>query len=74
MCNLCSLQSIKQRARKAGEKITVIPSNFLDGVDIYVHPKNVNIRKLIGFNIPDHPNRNKYFRAWFMEVPFSHID
>jgi len=75
MCNLCSLNFIKLRAKKEGKKITIIPaSGFLGGIDVYVHPKEINIKKLEGFNIPDHPNRDKYFRAWFMEIPSSHVD
>ena len=73
MCNLCSFIDIKRRAKERGLKVTTI-QGWMGGTDVYVHPKTVNIKKLEGFNIPDHPNRDKYFVAWFREIPGSHVD
>jgi len=62
-CNYCSLQAIKQRAKENNLKVTLLQSNWeLGGIDVYVHPKDVKVRKL------DDRERKKYKVAWFMEL------
>jgi hypothetical protein len=46
-----------------------MPSDFMGGTDVFVHPKDVDITKLPGLKVPDHPTRNIYFAAWLMEIP-----
>lgn len=66
-CNLCELQSIKHAARKSKLSVTTIHGSWggLGGVEVYVHPKAVNIKKL------KEKSRKPYFRVWFMVVPES---
>ena len=48
-CNYCSLQRIKNRSKEKGYKVTIIKSSFSMygcGVDIYEHPKSINVKKL----------------------------
>ena len=63
ICNYCSLQAIKQRAKENNLKVTLLQSNWeLGGIDVYVHPKDVKVKKL------DDREREKYRVAWFMEL------
>lgn len=66
-CNYCNLKEIEARAKKEGKKVTVLPDTDwgMGGVNCYVHPKAVDIRKLLGGE--DGP-RAKYRVAWFMEL------
>lgn len=69
ICNKCLFNIIKERALKNGKAVLKMKSKFLGGTDVFVHPSNIDITKLPGLNEADHPNRNKYFVAWFMKIP-----
>lgn len=60
-CNHCSLQRIRDDARETKQKVTLGYSH--GGTDVYVHPREVNINKL------NAQEKEKYHRAWLMEVP-----
>jgi hypothetical protein len=55
-CNYCSLKVIKKEAGLRGHVITH------RGQDIYVHPLGVDITHL------SEKERDKYWRAWMMEI------
>jgi len=59
-CNYCTYQYIVKRSYeryKLPRIVTVKPSfGGLGGVDVYVHPKS-------------QPPSQKYFVAWFMQLP-----
>ena len=60
ICNYCSLKEIKSRAEKKNNKVSIIPTTEdMNGVNIYVHPKNINIKN---------ENRKTYFKSWFMSL------
>jgi hypothetical protein len=55
-CNYCSYQQYKKEAKNENMKLTYLNNT------VYVHPKEVSIKSLDSFE------REKYFRAWFMEL------
>jgi len=63
-CNYCTLRRIRERAKVSGVRVTVLRDAKwgLGGVNVYVHPVKVNVRKLREYD------RGKYRAAWFMEV------
>lgn len=64
ICNFCSLQRIRARAKKDNFKVTLEHGSIgMGGIDVYVHPKNVEI------NPKNKLQRDKYFASWFMELP-----
>lgn len=66
-CNHCALRHLRREAKTNGERVTVQNSTRslgLGGVDVYVSPKGVKLARPI--SDVDH---EKYFRAWYMEVP-----
>ena len=66
ICNYCTLKEIKANAKKMNNKVTVLQSNFFEmggGFDVYSHPKNIKIKEITG------GEREKYFKAWLMEIP-----
>ena len=68
LCNYCVLRSIRRRARK-DEKVTILRDSKWHGglgVNVYVHPKQINIRKLPG---GEDGERAQYRVAWLMELP-----
>lgn len=67
-CNYCSFQDYKSRAKKKGEKVTVLADAEwgMGGVNVYSHPKDVNIRKLSG---GEDDERAQYRVSWMMELP-----
>lgn len=67
-CNKCNLESIRARALKNNQGILEMKSKY-GGLDVFVYPKGIQITEVPGLNIIGHPNRNKYFVAWFMKVP-----
>lgn len=67
-CCHCSLKGIESRAKARGLVITKLPSKFMGGTDVFVHPPNIVITELEGWNVPDHPIREKYFSAWMMQI------
>jgi hypothetical protein len=66
-CNYCTLKTIKSRAAKGGLKVTILgDANWgMGGVNVYVHPENVDIKALAG---GEDGERSKYRAAWFMEL------
>lgn len=65
-CNFCRLQGIRERAKSSGEKVTVLNDARwgLGGVNVYVHPKSVNIRKLG----EEGSDRKVFWKGWMMEL------
>jgi hypothetical protein len=62
-CNFCSLERIKEHAKDRKLKVTIIPSsNILNGLDVYVHPKDINIHLL------REPTRKDYFVSWMWAI------
>ena len=55
-CNYCTLQSIRRRAERENQQVTILAQNC------YVHSKDVNISEL------NEESREQYFVAWFMEL------
>lgn len=68
MCNYCSLRITKNRAKKRGMKVTVLRDAKwgMGGVNVYVHPENVNIKELEG---GEDGERAKYRESWLMSLP-----
>lgn len=66
-CNFCTLQRMRRGLAK-GKRLTVLADATwgMGGVHVYIHPEEVDIRKLEGGE--DGP-RSKYRSAWFMELP-----
>lgn len=54
-CNLCALRAIRQRAKASGMVVTLRPSDFLGGTDVYVHK-------------PGEPISEKNSVAWMMKI------
>lgn len=73
MCNHCEFVNIVARANKAKKKVTLLPAATHYGVTVFVHPPDVDLENLEGIMEPGHPNRVKYFVAWFMELPEEHV-
>ncbi len=69
-CNFCRVRDIKRRAKKDGMKVTLMQDcNWgLEGTNIYVHPPEVNVRKMEGGE--DGP-RSKYRVGWAMSIGSS---
>jgi hypothetical protein len=67
LCNYCSLKFIKNRAKRDGLKVTILRDATwgMGGVNVYVHPENVDIKALAG---GEDGERSKYREAWFMEL------
>ena len=62
--NKQSLEWIKSDAKKAGMEVTLQPRENFGlgcGVDCFVHPSGISKDEL-------KLNRDKYFKAWFMEL------
>jgi len=55
-CNYCSYKLYKEQAKKENKKLTYINNT------VYIHPNDINIKSLDNFE------REKYYRAWFMEL------
>lgn len=62
-CNFCSFQNVKRRAHKEGNKITLMPGGSMGGVEVFVHPADVEIEKL------SEQERASWWSRWFMELP-----
>lgn len=62
-CNHCNLERMRCDARAHKQRVTLIPATWgLGGVEVYVHPRTVNVRKLTK------AQAKRYWRAWMMEV------
>ena len=59
-----TLQGIRANAKTNGMKVTLMPGENFGlgcGTDCFVHPPNVSKNEL-------KLDRDKYFKAWFMEL------
>lgn len=65
-CNHCSLEAIKARAKHDKKKVTIMPGvaykSLPPGFDVYVHPRNVEVRMF------GKENRKRWWVCWFMEI------
>jgi hypothetical protein len=61
-CNYCGLQQTKRHAKEKGMKVTLFPSRFMGGTDVFVHPKDVKIKDQQG------EDREKYLSSWMMKI------
>lgn len=62
-CNRCTMQNIRERAKKNEQKVTTIGAGPpLGGVNVYVAPPGVNVHKL------SEKRRESHFCAWFMAI------
>jgi len=70
LCNWCLLRLIKRRAKAENKKVTILcDANWgLGGVNVYVYPKNVDIRKM---KDGEDGAKKKYRTAWFQELSQS---
>jgi len=66
-CNFCSFKAVQRSARARGLKITKVPN--MGGVDILLHPKDVDPKTLSKGEPNSKRLREKYFVAWYMELP-----
>ena len=66
-CNFCSLEQIKREAKKKGQRVTVLPDARwgMGGVNVYVHPKHVNVRVMEG---GEDGERRSYHVSWMMQL------
>ena len=70
-CNYCTLQWIKQRAKKAGNQVVVRKGGWFNGVDVFVVPPGIGIPEVIDSGDDKHNGdefTKKYFCAWFMKL------
>jgi hypothetical protein len=65
-CNWCSLQEVKRRAKHDNMKVTLMTGTkyktLPNGIDVYVHPRSINVRTL------SRTMRKRYWSRWFMEL------
>jgi hypothetical protein len=65
-CNYCSLQAYRREAKHNNMKLTLMQGSkyksLPHGIDVYVHPRSVNVREL------SRTMRQRYWRSWFMEL------
>ena len=66
-CNYCSLKAMRKKAKVERKRVTVLSDAAwgMGGFNVYVHPLNVNIRKLTG---GEDGTRKKYRCAWMHEI------
>lgn len=67
ICNYCSYQNEKARAKERGMVATLSSrgANFgLGGVNLYIHPKDVKLSKLSDDELAQYDGHH-----WFMSVP-----
>lgn len=70
-CNYCSLQRIKAQAKHDKKIVTMMPgprlapkaAGGIRGIDVYVHPRSVNVRE-----IKSREARDDYWVSWFWEL------
>ena len=65
-CNYCQFRMIQQRADQLKLVVSQIDRPLVGcpkGVDVYVHPKWVNIYLLA------EEDAEQYFKAWYAELP-----
>jgi hypothetical protein len=65
-CNFCGLERVKGEAKKKKWKVTIIPGSNrfkgMDGLDVYMHPRTVNIHTLRS------KGREFYFVSWMWAI------
>ena len=71
-CNLCRLKSIREHAKRSGERVTVFrldsgKTRFSRSVEVFVYPKNVKPHAAKKALLPT--GERRYFAAWFAEMP-----
>jgi hypothetical protein len=66
-CNYCSLRRIRRDAKREKKRVTILSDARwgMGGVNVYVHPRDVNVSRLRGGE--DGPRR-EYFVSWFMQL------
>lgn len=67
-CDYCVLISIRAKAKTNNKRVTILYDADwgMGGANVYVYPKNIDIRKLSG---GEKGGRKKYLAAWLMEIP-----
>lgn len=64
LCNYCEFEKLKRLASQNSLVITKhYRDNKLGGVDVYVHPRGIDINKI------EENKKEDYFVAWYMELP-----
>jgi len=63
-CNYCSLREIRARAKKEGNRVTLL-TGWSGGTDVFVHPPSVTRKELLADQKKD---IRKYCVAWFMAI------
>jgi hypothetical protein len=51
--------------------VTLLPATGFagfEGVDVFVHPTDVDLSTILDLMILDSPGREAYFAVWFMEL------
>jgi len=63
-CNYCNHQRVLRKAKEKKMVVSLLPSKFMGGVQVYMHPANVDVRKLTGKSLA-------WFEAgiWYMQLP-----
>lgn len=69
-CNWCSLRRIREQAKVDNKKVTILHDADwgLGGMNVYVHPKDIDVRKLKG---GEDGIRSKYRVTWFKALSKS---
>ena len=67
-CNYCNFNRIKKKAKELQMTVTKLDNISWDlgGIDIYVHPSNINNKKLKDGRDGKYA---KYWVSWFWELP-----
>lgn len=66
-CNYCTHQWKLERARKHGNKITLMTSeSSLGGVDVFEHPPKV---KILPEAVKVDHEQHQYWSGWYMSLP-----
>lgn len=70
-CNYCTLQRLKQRAKKKNIMVRI------NGKNVFIVPENIPIEEIRTWRGPSKglpngdKNHEKYFAVWFMRLPNS---
>lgn len=74
-CNYCSLENIKTDTKKKGYKVVMTPSEFMNGINVFIVPKHFKIKDIRQWKdcdaCPPHGDTNyrRYHVSWFMKLP-----
>jgi len=67
-CNLCSINRLKNKAKKENKILTMIPGTWgMGGMELYIHPKGID-KKLLN---KDGDADNPYSVGWVMGISDS---